>query len=116
MTTDVHEQAPDDVWALFKKYRKSSAQRVDGDFDVVDFARGLTIDQENHFTCTQWSDEEKLAYAMRDFLHSHEPTLSGSNGSCFGGNDSPTSSSAYTHTKIPGGLLYLTISSLHKVL
>ena len=105
MTADVHEQAPDDVWALFKKCRKFSTEPGDDASHVIDFARGLTVDQENQFTCTQWCDEEKLVHAIRDFLQIKDPALGGSDDSGFAGNGTPTSSMAYAHATIPGGLL-----------
>lgn len=98
---DTHATPPQGIYDVFKKYQKMSDADVNQDLGVIDFCRGLTIEQKVKVRPEDTIAAESIKAASMDFLGCDEPNkephhLEGSEGApCV----------SYSHTDFPGKFL-----------
>jgi alkylated DNA repair protein alkB family protein 1 len=93
---DVHAMPLQAICDLYKKYQKLDNASIDADLDIVDFQRGLTLEQEKSIVPVDTVSSEVIIEAEKAFRST--------NGDDLGDGDtkSPPSCTIYEHKDFPG--------------
>ncbi len=93
---DAHEKPPAILRSTYKKYQKHS-ERLDSDPEVVDFERGLTIQQQTDVRIIRSLPKQSLELAVNNFLLG-KCSSNGNRSGPVTGTDIPI----YEHSLMPG--------------
>ncbi|QDS67636.1 hypothetical protein FKW77_004511 [Venturia effusa] len=93
---DVHAMPPQAICDLYRHYQKLDNASIDSDVRIVDFQRGLSVEQQERIVPVDTIASETIVEAEKGFKNTNGDTMDTENG------PSPHSCTVYEHKDFPG--------------